>query len=74
MLQRYVRVDLCTAQAGVAEQLLHGAQVGAAAQQMSGEGMAEGVRRALAMNAGAMQAAIQNPPHRAIGQARSQSV
>src|SRR5206468_1930241 len=39
-----MRVDLSRGQAGVAEQLLHGAQVGAAGKHMRGEGVAQKMR------------------------------
>ena len=40
-----VSVDLGRGQAGVAEHFLHGAEVGAAVEQVRGEGMAELVGR-----------------------------
>lgn len=43
-LQRDVRVDLGAAQIGMPKQLLHGAQVGAASQQVSGKAVPESVR------------------------------
>src|SRR5204863_10113383 len=39
-----VGVDLRGSQVGVAEQLLHGPEVGAPVEQMGGEGVAQGVR------------------------------
>ena len=46
-LLQHMRIDLRRRNVGVAEQLLHGAQVGAVLQQMAGEGMAQHVRRNL---------------------------
>ena len=43
-LGRDVGIELSRAEAGVAEHLLHGSQVGAAVEQVSGRGMAQGVR------------------------------
>ena len=40
-LLEHVRVDLGRRDVGMAEQLLHGAQVGAAVEQMTGEGVAQ---------------------------------
>src|SRR5262245_34592717 len=40
-----VGVDLRGRDVGVAEELLHGAEIGAALQQMAGKGVAEDVRR-----------------------------
>ena len=37
-------VDFCRADAGVAEHLLHGEQVGAAFEEVGGEAVAEGMR------------------------------
>src|SRR5512134_1688788 len=44
-LLQHVRIDLCGGDVGVAEQLLHRAQVGAAVEQMAGEGVAQHVGR-----------------------------
>src|SRR5208283_1171059 len=44
LLHAHVGVHLGSGQAGVAEQLLHGADVRPTVEQMRGEGMAEGVR------------------------------
>src|SRR6185437_13525711 len=46
-LLQYMGVDLRGGNIGVAEQLLHGAQVGAVLQKMAGEGMAKHMRRNL---------------------------
>ena len=43
-LARDVRVDLRRPDVGVAEHELHGAQVGAAFDEVGGEGVAQGVR------------------------------
>ena len=40
-----VGIDLSGGEAGMAEQLLHAAQIGAGIQQMGGEAMAQHVRR-----------------------------
>ena len=44
-LFEHVRIDLRGRDIGMAQQLLHRAQVGAAIEQMAGEGVAQDVRR-----------------------------
>ena len=44
VLEIQPRVDLCGGDVGVAQQLLHGAQVAAGLQQMAGERMPQHVR------------------------------
>jgi len=54
-LLQHVRIDLGGRDVGVAEKLLNGAQVGAAVEQVAGEGMAQNVRAdTLVMDPGLM--------------------
>src|SRR2546425_12417898 len=57
-------VDLGRCDVGVAEHGLHGAQVGAALEQMAREGVAEHVRRHLGPESGARRGAADDDPER----------
>jgi hypothetical protein len=57
---RHVRVDLGGRHVGVAEHLLHAAQVGAALQQVRGEAVPERVQADLAGHAGGAQVTAQD--------------
>ena len=58
----------------MAQQFLHGSEVCAAAQQMGGEGMSQGMWATSAMNAGPLQASDQNAAHRSIREARPAAI
>ena len=53
-----VGVDLGGGEAGVAEELLDGAEVGAVLQQVGGEGVAEGVGADVVLGAGGEDVAV----------------
>ena len=57
-----VRVNLGRGNIDVPEHFLDRAQVGAALQQMCGEGMAEGMRRHVLRDAGALDVSAENLP------------
>src|SRR4051812_30400983 len=66
--RRQVRVDLRRAQALVAEQLLHAAQVGAVVQQVRGEAVTQRVRADARIEAGRHEVLVQLATDRARAQ------
>ena len=63
-----VGVDLGGAQAGVPEQFLDGPQISACLQEMSGEGVAQGVRADVVLGAGVQDMAMHYAAHAAVSQ------
>src|SRR5215208_37398 len=69
-----VGVDLRRGDVGVAEHLLHGAQVGAALQQVGGEGVAERVGRDVLLDSGSLDVLLQDLPGAHAGEGRAAGV
>ena len=62
-------VDLRRGDVGVAQQLLHVADGGAASQHVGGEGVAQGVRRHVRLDAGVLGVVLEDEPEALAGQA-----
>ncbi len=71
---RDMGVDLGGGEAGVAEEFLDGAQVGAGLEQVGGEGVAQGVRADAMLSAGAQQMAMDDAADAAGGEGAAAGV